>query len=49
MNNSLDGLDTAIHLNHGAFYAGDLRGLAASVLSLITIVVATSLVGYKAW
>ncbi|KAI0702535.1 hypothetical protein C8Q76DRAFT_754673 [Earliella scabrosa] len=33
----------------GAFYVGDSPGLAASVLSLMSNVVATSLVGYKAW
>ncbi len=33
----------------GSLFIGDKRGLAASILSLITNIAATSLIAYKAW
>ena len=49
LNDFLADVDNPMALSLGAFYAGDSRGLTASVISLMTNVVATSLVGYKAW
>ena len=38
-----------VQLTPGSLYTGDVWGLAASVLSLVTNTAATTLIAYKAW
>ena len=58
---TLDGVDScdptyaqthgvgALWESPGFLFAGNPRGYAASVLSLVTNLLATSLIGYRAW
>ena len=43
------GFSQEVELTPGSLYTGDSWGVTASVLSLVTNMIATSLIGYKAW